>query len=117
MFNLFKKKSNINLENIKNFKEAIKTIKFFIVILEWEKAEKAIAEIQRKEELWFNSINEKLSLEIENRKWLYFSTFMYYNVKIRVWIAITVEVILTITTYNTNHKHSTSEGNTIQFDK
>ena len=42
---------------------------------------------------------------------------MYYNDKIRVWIGITVEVILTITTYNTNHNNSTSEGNTIQFDK
>lgn len=68
MFNLFRKKNKKEIENTKNFKEAIKTIKFFIDILEWEKAEKALEEIKKKEDLSYNMVIDKLNKKIEHKK-------------------------------------------------
>jgi len=73
MFDFFlnKKNKKIETENIRNYNDAIKTIKYFIAILDWDKANKAIEEILEKElqsyinllnnidEVWDNVLIEK----------------------------------------------------------
>ena len=68
MFNFFKKIQSskikkIELENIKNYDEAIKAIKFFIATLEWEKAKKAISEIKNKELKSYKELIAKIDEE------------------------------------------------------
>jgi len=66
MFSFFKKKSKKELESIRNFNEAIKTIKFFIATLEWEKAKKAIEEIKQKELKAYKEIIEDIEWDDKN---------------------------------------------------
>ncbi len=67
MFNLFRKKTQEEIANIKNFNQAIKTIKIFIATSEWEKADKAIDEIKQKEKKAFEWLIEWLVKDIENK--------------------------------------------------
>ena len=71
MFNFFKNKTKnkkINTENIRNYNEAIKTIKYFIAILEWKKAKNAINEIREKELQWFNNLIKDIENSWDNKK-------------------------------------------------
>ena len=67
MFNFFWYKK-IDPENIKNYKEAIKVIKFFIATLEWEKTKKAIFEIQEKEKKSFDNLIEEIDNSWDNKR-------------------------------------------------
>ena len=67
MFWFFRKKTQEEIANIKNFNEAIKTIKMFIATSEWKKADKAIEEIKEKEKKAFESLIEWLVKDIENK--------------------------------------------------
>ena len=49
MFQIFKKKKEVDTQTIKNFNEVVKTIHLFIRLSEWEKAKMALAEIRHKE--------------------------------------------------------------------
>ena len=67
MFPFFRKKTQEEIASIKNFNEAIKTIKIFIASSDWEKAEKAINEIKEKEKKAFESFIESLVKDIEDK--------------------------------------------------
>lgn len=58
MFGFGKKK--IEVENIKTFQDALKAIKNFIYLKEWDSVAQAISEIQEKEALAFEHLEEKL---------------------------------------------------------
>jgi GTPase involved in cell partitioning and DNA repair len=63
----FLNKNKINSKSIKEFSDAIKAINFFMLTLEWEKAEKAILEIKQKEKKSLNILLEKIDdKKIEN---------------------------------------------------
>ena len=71
MFNLFKnkqkeKKKKIDTDNIRNYNDAIKTIKFFIATLEWGKWAKAISEILNKELFSYKNIIEQIEESWDN---------------------------------------------------
>ena len=67
MFNFFKnKQKKIDTENIRNYNEAIKTIKFFIATLEWEKWSKAIAEVLNKELSSYKDVINKIDESWDN---------------------------------------------------
>ncbi len=57
----------IKTQNIKNYKEAIKAIKFFIATYEWEKAERSIREVYLKEENSYKDLLSKLSENNEDK--------------------------------------------------
>ena len=67
MFSFFRKKTQEEIANIKNFNQAIKTIKMFIASSEWEKAEKAIDEIKQKEKKAFENLVEWLVKDIDKK--------------------------------------------------
>jgi len=50
----------VDAEKIKNFNDAIKAIKAFIYIKEWDNAKNAIEEIKSKEDIAFSQLEEKL---------------------------------------------------------
>lgn len=60
----FRKK--IEIENIKNYNQAIKTIKFFISTYDWEKAKNALDQIENKERDWYKELIEKIEKTQEN---------------------------------------------------
>ena len=60
MFGIFKKKE-VNNNNIKQFDWAIKAIQIFMSLSEWQKAKKALQEIEDKERLSLNEIVQKLN--------------------------------------------------------
>jgi len=62
MFN-FLKKTEINSEKIKEFNGVIKAINIFILISEWEKAKKALTEIEIKEKESLRILLEKIDKE------------------------------------------------------
>lgn len=73
MFDFLKNKTKlknkkINTENIRDYKEVIKTIKFFIITLQWEKAEKAISEISKKELESYKYILSRIDDSSDNYK-------------------------------------------------
>jgi dephospho-CoA kinase len=68
MFNFFRKKTKKEIQEAKNFKEAIKTIKFFIATLEWEKAQKAINEIKEKELNAYKEITNNIDLDYKSEE-------------------------------------------------
>jgi len=65
MFDFLKNKTDkkikkIDTENIRNYKQAVKTIEFFIATLDWEKSEKAISEITEKETESYRNLIEEI---------------------------------------------------------
>lgn len=64
----WKRKTKIDVQNIRNYQWAIKSIKFFIATQDWEKAKTWIYEIKWKEESAFKSLVEKISVEKEIKK-------------------------------------------------
>jgi len=67
MFSFFRKKTAEEIASIKNFNEAIKTIKIFIATSEWKKADKAIEEIKQKEKKAFEDLVESLMKDIDKK--------------------------------------------------
>ncbi len=79
------KKSNLerlNTKVIRNFEQALKSIKFFIDIKDWKKAKKWIEEIKSKEEIALNDLISKVRIEEEQEK-----QRKIYNTKLeRIWV-------------------------------
>jgi len=63
MFNFFKKNKKIDTNKVSEFSEAIKVVKTFIALSEWENAKIATDEILFKEKDALNKFLEKISLE------------------------------------------------------
>lgn len=59
-------KKNLETDSIKNYNEAIKKIKFFIDIKEWEKADKGLNEVANKELNSYKDLVEKIDESWEN---------------------------------------------------
>jgi hypothetical protein len=59
MFSFLVKKE-VNYENIKEFDSALKAINIFIMLSEWDKARKALKEIEYKEKSSLNLILDEL---------------------------------------------------------
>jgi len=57
---MFGNKKQVNLEQIKSFKDAIKAIKTYIYLEEWEKAKKSIDNIRLKESEAFKELEAKI---------------------------------------------------------
>lgn len=57
---MFWRKKEINAENIKNFHDAVKAIKAYTYLQEWEKAKSAIEDIRKKEADAFWILEEKI---------------------------------------------------------
>jgi len=55
-----KQKKQVKAETIKNFKDALRAIKTYVYIQEWEKAEHAITEIKEKEANAFSNLKKNL---------------------------------------------------------
>ena len=60
MFNFFRKKKEINSEDIKNFNDSLRAINIYILISEWGKAKFALSEIKTKENESFNTLLKKI---------------------------------------------------------
>jgi hypothetical protein len=72
ILNIFERKPNeIDSENIRDFNDILKTIKYYIKVLEFSKAETLIKEVRKKELefyknlLWETEINEKQKKDLE----------------------------------------------------
>lgn len=61
-----KEKNKIETENIKNYNEAIKAIKYFMAVYDWEKANKALNEISEKEMWSYKDLINKIDESWEN---------------------------------------------------
>lgn len=57
---MFGRKKEVKIDKVTNFKEALKAIKTFIYLKEWEKAKNAIEDIRQKEETAFKELEEKI---------------------------------------------------------
>lgn len=57
---MFGRKKEINTENIKSFHDAVKAIKAYIYLSEWEKAKTAIEDVKQKETKAFAELEEKI---------------------------------------------------------
>lgn len=68
MFSFFRKKK-VDTEKVKVFDGAIKAIEIFIMLSEWEKAKKALKEIEYKEKDSLNVIIIKLD-SIDDKEWI-----------------------------------------------
>lgn len=67
MFGFWNKNKKIDTWEIKQFNDAIRTIKSFIVLSEWPKARKAIEEIEQKENEWLNKAIEEIKIRLEDK--------------------------------------------------
>ncbi len=67
MFGFWNKNKKIDTWEIKQFKDAIRTIISFIALSEWPKARKAIEEIEQKENEWLNKAIEEIKTRLENQ--------------------------------------------------
>jgi hypothetical protein len=61
MFNFFKKNKKIDTNKVAEFSEAIKVVKTFIALSDWENAKLATDEILHKEKDALNNFLEKIS--------------------------------------------------------
>ncbi|MDD3793380.1 MAG: SpoIIE family protein phosphatase [Candidatus Gracilibacteria bacterium] len=68
MFNFFKKNKKIDITKVSEFSEAIKVIKTFIALSDWENAKLATEEVLSKEKDALNNFLEKISLEGKTQK-------------------------------------------------
>ncbi len=68
MLNFFKKNKNIDTKKVTNFKIALKTIKQFIYVQDFLKAEKAINEIIKKENSYFDRYIETIDEKDKNKE-------------------------------------------------
>lgn len=57
---MFGFKRKINLENVKTFRDAIKVIKTYTYLQEWEKAQSAIESLKENEEKAYNDLQYKI---------------------------------------------------------
>ena len=78
MFNFFRKKKEINSEDIKNFNDSLRAINIYILISEWGKAKFALSEIKTKENESFNTLLKK----IDNDSVLYWNKEKERQIKI-----------------------------------
>ena len=56
----WRKRKEINTENIHTFTEAVKAIKSYIYLKEWDLAESAIQDIKQKEQAAFSELEYKI---------------------------------------------------------
>ncbi len=64
----FLKSKKVDIEKIRQFNSAIKAIEIFIMLSEWDKAKKAIKEVEFKEKDSLNTVMTKLDL-IDDKDW------------------------------------------------
>jgi len=57
---MFGRKKEVQIDKVRNFKEALKAIKTYIYLKEWEKAKNAIDDVKEKEEKAFHELEEKI---------------------------------------------------------
>lgn len=65
----FLKKKKFNNNNVKEFNSACKAVEFFIMLKEWEKAKKAVKEIELKEKQSLSIVLEKLD-NLDDKDWI-----------------------------------------------
>lgn len=65
----FLKKKEVNYEQVKAFDSALKAINIFILLSEWDKARKALEEIEYKEKESLNAILDELD-KMDDKQWI-----------------------------------------------
>ena len=71
---MFGRKKQVNLENVKTFKDALKVIKTYIYLQEWEKVQAAITDIKKKEVDAFKELEYKIRddfTEVQKQRKIY----------------------------------------------
>ena len=69
-----RRKKEIKIDNVKTFKDAVKVIKTYVYLQEWEKASQAIQDIRKKEETAFKELEYKIRddySEIQKQRRIY----------------------------------------------
>lgn len=71
---MFGRKKEVHIDKVRNFKEALRAIKTYIYLKEWEKAKNAIDDVKNKEEFAFSELEEKIRdnyKELQKQRALY----------------------------------------------
>ena len=73
----WRKRKEINTENIHTFTEAVKAIKSYIYLKEWDLAESAIQDIKQKEQAAFSELEYKVTKTKKNiwKKYAHYHCF------------------------------------------
>lgn len=87
---MFWRKKEINIDNVTNFHDAVKAIKAYIYLSEWEKAKTALEDVKEKEKKAFSELEEKIKDNF-NLLQKHKKTFEKNN-KIIVWLEKKYEI-------------------------
>ena len=77
---MFGRKKEVKIDNVKNFKGALKAIKTYIYLKEWEKAKHAIEDVKQKEQNAFSELEEKIKgdyREVQKQRAIYNKNIKY----------------------------------------